>query len=184
VRRTILAEALVELGIPDPKGTLVTALARYAREAILRGIAIFKAKLLTGTIPDGADHGPYLGGIIRNTNDKLELNIYGDFLLAVRLRERDLALDTLVREFDRLSAQASALELPQRLIEHALEAVPHIDFRYWLRQARVTLEKLGVKFAAAIARSMVSLVAKTFKATRERREDLIAMLTGTVVAAA
>jgi transposase InsO family protein len=184
VRRALLEEALLEFGIPDPKNSLVTAFARYAREAILRGTATFKAKRLAGTIPDGADLGRYLGGIIRNINDKLELELIGDHLFALRLRERDLALAHLTNDLGRLSAKVSPQELPQRLVERALEAAPYVDFRFWLRQARGALESLGGNFARAIARGLVGIAARAFKTARERREDLIAMLTGAACAAA
>ncbi|MDI1289398.1 MAG: hypothetical protein PSX37_05530, partial [bacterium] len=65
VRLELLTRGLAELGIPDPERRLTLALAGYAREAIIQGLAIFRAKQTLGTLPADADAGRYLGGIIR-----------------------------------------------------------------------------------------------------------------------
>ena len=47
VRKALLKQGLEELGIPDPDGRLEVALAYYGRDAIARGLAIFRTKQAT-----------------------------------------------------------------------------------------------------------------------------------------
>lgn len=179
VRRQLLVQALHDLDIDDPDGSLALAFARYSTEAIIRGIAIFKAKQEQQTLPRDADPGRYLGGIIRNLDSELELNSMADHLLQLRLRQKQLTLAPLERELSRLRNQHSSDSLPFALAKRALEAEAQIDFRFFSRHARDALAHLGQK-AGPLLPHLARVVAAHFDATKKRRETLIAELSQVV----
>jgi len=183
VRRQFLAQALHELEIADPGGALAVALARYSTEAIIRGIAIFRAKLEQQTLPRDADPGRYLGGVIRNVDSDLELTAMADHLMQLRLRHRQLTLEPLQRELSRLRDQHSSRDLPFALVRRALDVKARIDFRFFSRQARDALAQLG-ESATPMLPHLLRVVAAHFGATKKRRETLIAELSQVTQAAA
>ena len=183
VRRQLLAQALQELEIADPDGTLSLALARYSTEAIIRGIAIFRAKHEQQTLPRDADPGRYLGGIIRNIDSDLELAAMADHLMQLRLRHRQLTLEPLQRELSRLRDQHSSHDLPFVLVRRALDVKAQIDFRFFSRQARDALAQLGQN-ATPILPHLLRVIAAHFGATKKRRESLIAELSQVIQVAA
>jgi hypothetical protein len=60
----LLDDAFAQLHLADPERHFRAALARYSRDAIVEGIAIFAAKRAAGVLPDGADVR-YLLGIVK-----------------------------------------------------------------------------------------------------------------------
>ena len=113
VRLTLLTQGLEELGIPDPDRRIAVDLAIYAREAIARGLATFRAKQDLGTVPPDAEPARYLGGIIRQLHIRLELEQTSSHLLEQRIRLGDLTLKPLHAAAEALRAlpanQRSAL---------------------------------------------------------------------------
>jgi hypothetical protein len=183
VRQALLQTELARLGIADPDDALAGAVARYGIEAILQGLAIFEAKQRNGTIPRGADPGRYLGGIIRNTDSRLELLAIGEHLLELRQRSKDLTLAPLERERDAIRRAAAAEKLPLALVERALHADATIDFGFWAKAACEALSGLAeaVPQANTLVRQLIRTVACTFSVTKERRQQLVANLTRAVV---
>ena len=134
VARERLAAAYEQLQLDDPKGHLLTATARYPLDAILDGIAIFRAKQERGTLPDGAD-ARYLLGIVRNTATERE-----SWELALALwEERVAARDSFTRAFEqrRLAVEHTHPDLDDRLrrfVELAANASGRMERMYWLTQ--------------------------------------------------
>ena len=180
VRRTLLREGLARLGIEDLAQDLEIALAPYACEAIVRGLATYEAKAANGTVPKDADPGRYLGGIIRNLSDRLELQATADCLLDLRIRQRDLTLDRVCADFDQLRRTATPAELPAILAERALEATTQPAIRFYTRKAAAAIAALSPNIRGPIVRPLVKLASKAFGAHREVRADLIAELTAAV----
>ncbi len=175
-RLELLTQGLAELGIPDDECRLALALACYAREAILRGLSIFRAKQALGTLPADADPGAYLGGIIRQLNTQLELERYSDYLIEQRLRLNDLTLAPLQRAAEQLRRQLPADELPRAFVDHALIARWEVDVRFWGREAQGALAGLPAAVRGPLYQSLSRRIAATFKTDRGRRADLIARL--------
>lgn len=173
VRIQLLRCGLAELEIPDPHQRLSVALAGYAREAIVRGLSTFRAKLELGTLPPDADPGRYLGGIIRNLHTRLELERTSMYLLEQRIRLRDLSLAPLERAAQRLRAETPFGSLPQACVDRALDATYLIDFHFWLQLATETLTALPVGQKRELYRSLSRRIAASFKTDRERRQDMI-----------
>ncbi len=173
IRLQLLDQGLAELGIPDPGRRLAVALAGYAPEAIVRGLATFQAKKALGTLPAGADPGRYLGGIIRNLSTKMELDQIAGHLLEQRIRLRDITLEPLHRKAARLRAELHPNLLPQAYVDQALETAPSIDFRFWARVAAEALSSLSPEVRKAQYRHLCRRIAASFGTERDRRGDLI-----------
>jgi len=180
-RLTILVEALQRLDIADPDNRLAIALACYSNEAILRGLAVFETKRKLDTLPQHADPGPYLGGIIRNTDAKLEIEGTAERLLVLRQRHRQLSLRPLERELERLRSTTPVETLPEVLVTRALDAKRHLDFRFYAGAACQALARLPETTAKRIFDHLLRLVTATFSATKERRHDILARLSRALV---
>lgn len=182
VRLALLAVGLVELGIDDPGARLARDLAIYAREAIVRGLATFAAKQELGTVPPDADHGRYLGGIIRNLHIRMELERTGEFLIQQRLRLKDLTLAPLDHAADQLRVATPLAEHPRAFLDRALQATYLIDFRFWTMAMTRALEALPSRHRAELRPHLVRRAAASFATERERRADLIDRITETAAA--
>lgn len=177
VRLNLIVEELKRLNIHDPESKQAVSLASFSMDAILRGLAIFRAKKDANTIPDDSDHGRYLGGIIRNLNNKLELELFAEHLLELRLRHRELSLAILCAKAEHLRAQAkSLLERIRLFVKQALQCKPLVDFRFWLRKAKEALLELQISEMLQVFKELKSVIATSFKTSRTRREDLIEAL--------
>jgi len=172
VRLRLATEGLADLGIPDPKGSLATTLARYSRDAIAYGLAIFRTKQEQQSLPPGADHR-YLAGIIRNDHEKRHLVQFSEHLLEQRVRLRDFSLASLDRHAENLRTWKTPFELPQVFVDLALKAEFDIDFRYWTRAAAGALELLPSERRHTLYQHLCRLIAGSFKIRVERRETLI-----------
>ena len=177
VRKELLRQGLEDLAIPDPEGRLAKALAYYSRDAIVRGLATFSSKRDNGTLPtDVSAHGPYLGGIIRNLHDRIELEAMARYLLRQRIRAHDLTLEPLQHTADSLRANLPPSELPQAFAGLALKATWQVDFTFWGHTAAKALGKLPQEKRHALYPTLSRQIAGSFKTDRERREDLIDLL--------
>ena len=182
VRRALLDGALADLGIPDPKGHLAGSLARYGIDAILRAIAVFRARLERGTLPPDAEHGRYFAGIVRNLDTRLDLERMGEHLLEIRLRHRDLTLDALNLQLLDLRMATPAADHAQGAVDQALAADASIDFRFWTRAAAAALAVMAESVARY--RHLVRRVAASLATDRDRRAGLIDALAQAVARAA
>jgi len=173
VRLEILARGLAELGISDPDQHIAVSLACYGRDAIGEGLATFRSKLELGTLPPGADHNRYLGGIIRNLHIKNELEQISIHLLEQRLRLRDITLSRLEFAAEQLRSGTSLYDLSYVFLDKALEASYLVDFRYWAQAAAATLAALPTAEKVSRYTSLCRRVAASFHTDRERRRSLI-----------
>jgi hypothetical protein len=173
VRLGLLTRGLAELGILDPDRRLTISLAYYSRDAIVRGLATFRAKLEQGTLPPAADHGRYLGGIIRQIHTQIELELTAIYLLEQRVHLRDLTLAPLTRAAEQIRAHSPADSLPLAYVDRALSATWEVDFRYWSHLAADALSSLPEPLRTAQYHSLARRVAAAFKTDRIRRDDLI-----------
>ena len=184
VRLELLRLGLAELGIPDPDRRHEIDLAYYSREAIVRGLAKFQAKLNQGTVPEGADYARYLGGIIRQYHIRLELEETINSILEQRIRLRDLSLRSLEREAYGIRAALPDPDLPQAFLDKALAANYAVDFRFWGRETVRAFSRLPAGEKVELYRSLARRVAASFKTDRVRRDDLIDWLAEATVQAA
>lgn len=182
VRLQLLKLGLVELGIPDPEGRLAVALAYFSREAIARGLAIFRTKRDLEMLPSDADPGRYLGGIIRQLNIQMELELTSQYILEQRIRLRDLTLEPLQRLATQLRDQVAVSVLPKVFVDRALEATYAVDFRFWSQAAAEAVAILPANDRQALYQPLCRRITVSFKADRQRRADLIHRLAEAVAA--
>ena len=124
----------------DPERHVRLAIARYPRDAIIDGIAIFTAKRRALTLPEGVD-ARYLLGIVRNLSAKIEGEHIAEAMLALRIEAQDLALAGLALQLaticdpyrDDLAALADC-------IERALTTDRTLDRTFWLRATVKAIE--------------------------------------------
>ena len=183
-RVTLLVEALQRLDIADTDNRLAISLARYSNEAIMRGIAVFETKRELDTLPRNADPGPYLGGIIRHTDAKLEIESTAERLLELRIRHRQLSMRPLGRELEYLRSTVLEDELPEALVTRALDAKGELDYRFYAGAACDALARLPAATGNPLFEHLCRYVAATFSATKERRHDMIARLSKTLIESA
>lgn len=180
VRRTLLREGLARLAIDDPQQRLEVALARYAREAIVRGLATFEAKTRLNTVGEHAEPGRYLGGVIRNINDQLELEATAERLLDLRIRQRHLSLRPIQRDIDDLRRTTVPAELPDVLAQRALDATTVPAVRLYTRHTIAAVTALPPLLRNLVVAKLIRKAARRFNVDKARRADLIATLTAAV----
>jgi hypothetical protein len=176
IRRSILQQALTELDIADPDSRIASYLATYSMNAILHGIATFKSKKKMGTIPANADPGRYLGGIIRNLNEREELELTARHLLDLRLKHQELELTPLQQRASDIRQRYSIDKWPTLFVQQALDSKPLLDFRFWSDLAASSFANLNCHQATSTYNILSKKVASTFNVDRERRDDLIGRL--------
>ena len=173
VRIALLTQGLEELGIADPDHRFALALAGFSREAIIYGLSVFAGKQKLGKLPLDAD-GRYLGGIIRNHDSKLELLHFSAHILQQRLRLRDLSLAPLQQAESQIRTSVPPENLTQTFVDRALTATYAIDFRFWAKTAANALSVHERR--EDLYKELCRRTAASFKADRERREELIVHL--------
>lgn len=135
VVREHIAAAFARLGLEDPQGTFLTAIARYPLEAVVDGCAIYESKQRVGTLPDGVD-ARYLLGIVRNVAHDREGWALADALWDGRSTARDLLAAQLERQRDETAAAASTPDdCLAAFIDRATHAASRIDRHFWLNAA-------------------------------------------------
>ncbi len=167
----MLKDTLATLAIADPKNQLAIHLAYYCRDAIVSGISIFQTKRQLGTIPEAADPGRYLGGIIRRLHDQIELDLTNEFQIKNRARLRDLSLRKLLAEEDQLRRRnLSDAQMLYAVVDRALSAPYAIDYHFWTTQSVAILEK--TRDPLELYKAATRRIASCHRADRNRRHQL------------
>ena len=180
VRRQLLGEQLVLLGIEDPAGEGSLSLCGYSMTAILRGLAIYRVKKELGTLPVDYDPYRYLGGIIRNVDATEHLARTAHLLLELRRRAGDLQLIPLQQRADAILNSKSASAAASAFVDAALDATSELAFRFWCSQARESLCSLPQDQAISLYCHSTRVVSAASRTQRKRREHLITVLAAAV----
>ena len=181
IKLAFLRQALADLGIADPDHRLAVSLAYFPLDSIVDAIGIFQTKRQLGTIPEDADPGRYLRGIIRKRTECDELTLAAEFHLKNRLRLRDLSLQRLVRQEQKLQLLCSGPEqLLTRFLDRALQVAPTIDYHFWVLRSSETLAAVPIDKRTALYQAAARRIAVTFQADPGRKQSLLARLARTV----
>lgn len=127
----LLDEHFARLALVDPSRHIRLAIAGYSQNAIVNGIAIFDAKRLAKTLPEGAD-ARYLLGIVKNVDAKTEGEHIAEAMLRLRLEFRDRVLAGLVAARDVICAQPDVTRVCADCVDRALETDSSLDRTFWL----------------------------------------------------
>jgi hypothetical protein len=179
----LIQQALYRLGLADPEQHFTAELARWGRDAIVEGIAIFEGKRAADTLPKDVDVR-YLLGIVRNVAQDNELCEITESLIESRLAARDLALQ-LLRD-DRAAFESLHSDLEQRIAHHtdrATSAHRKIDRIFWTLAAVDVIRASGLdatERAECLRYAAARINASTHLAHRDRCE-LLRLLTRRVL---
>lgn len=177
VRRELLRRELRRLGIDDPKGKVALSLAGYSMDAILAGIAIFEAKLQRGTLPQDCLPDRYLGGIIRNVEEREFLERMGRRLLELRLDVSDSQLAPFRAQAADIDAGAHGpAERARQFVQRALQADSTMEFRFWSSRALDAIAVVPPSETAALCIHLRRMIAASFRVDIRRRERFLADL--------
>ena len=153
VRQTIAA-AFARLGITDPDGHILDAIAGYPLSPVVDGIAVFTGKRAAGSLPRDLEiPGRYLLGIVRNIAEQREGELISDAMLRARLEAQDALLAPLVQR--RCLVEKEALDASQtvaRLVDSALDTDRHIDRLFWLSSAGDHIRNASASMRPALFR--------------------------------
>lgn len=182
VRRELLRTELGRLGIEDPKGKLSLSLCGYSMGAILTGIAIFDAKQTRGALPANCQPDRYLGGIIRNTEERELLELTGRKLLELRLNVRDRQLAPLQAQATELSASADGpVDRVCAFADQCMHADTTLAFRFWSSRTIEAMGDLPDSEVPRVCAHVRRLIASSFRVDIRRRERLLADLLAAAV---
>jgi len=177
IKLEFLKEMLAELEIDDPDHRLAVDLAYYCRDAIIDGVGIYQAKKQMNTLPANAIPGRYLGGIIRNIHDQLELTLAAEFHLKNRERLKDLSLQRLVDQAQQLTTSTPSTEhLLYQFVTRALAAPCVIDYHFWSLRCVETVERVESGDRPRICKQATRKITATYRAPRDRKHSLLARL--------
>jgi len=177
VRLQLLREQLAALEIDDPQGQASLSLSGYSMGAIVRGIAVFRAKREMGTLPAECDPYRYLAGIISNTESREALERTAHHLIKLRQRAGDLHLAPLMARADAIRQSQDTVECAVReFVDAALDAHGLLEFRFWTAQARDGIAAMPAPEAKALYRHLTRVIAACFRIERRWRESLISSI--------
>jgi len=173
----LLRRKLGDLFISDPGGRLALSLAYYSRDAIINGLAIFQAKKALGKLPSNADHGRYLGGIIRNADNQAELELCTEYFIKNRELLRDLSLRSLMQDAAQLQCSLPPQLQVRAFVDRALDTKLAIDYHFWAVKSAQALAELPTSdHRLEVYQTAARRIAATFKADYQRKQALLARL--------
>ena len=182
IRLELLRTELARLGIDDPKDKTALSLAGYSMDAILTGIAIFKAKRQQDTLPVDCLPDRYLGGIIRNVEEREFLERMGRKLLELRLDVSDRQLAPFQAQAADIDAAAPGpTERTNELVLRALQADSTLEFRFWSSRALDAIGVVPPSELLALCTHLRRMIAATFRVDIRRRERFLADLMAAAV---
>ena len=178
VTRELLVESFKDLGLIDPDGNVQRAIAGYPLDDIIEGIATFKAKRATGSLPDGVD-GRYLLGIVRNLHHENRQMHLADELLRLRLKARDLFFEPLRRVRAHLiETSAESATLFDRFLDRAIRAERQTERWFWLRSvAHLLCEERPPPERLDLLRRATTRIRTAFRIPPLARDQAIRYLT-------
>jgi hypothetical protein len=163
------------LGLLDPSRHVRIVIAGYPVDAILAGIAIYDAKILAGTLPEGVD-ARYLLGIVRNHAERKEGEIIARKLFELRIEVHDTMLASLVAAAAILTRDRDPADVVPDCVARVISAVGALDRSFWLDTAAAMLRLIPI-----LDRRPAFLVAArrfeaTFSLRPRERHDLVCAL--------
>jgi hypothetical protein len=203
VVRALLDDAFARLQLSDPERHIRDAIACYPNDDVVDAIAIFDAKRVHGTLPDGVD-ARYLLGIARNLHHVHQADAITEALLRERLAARDRFLEPLVRERDAILASvdqkrssdngpnerrttaerdqdpsaerpdlASALD---SIVDCLVRASRSIDRHFWIDAAAPLVAMTAEELRSTLLRRAARRIHASFRLDTRDRERLVRSL--------
>jgi hypothetical protein len=171
----LLTRAFEELGLRDPEGRFVTAIARYGFDAAAEAVAILRTKREQGRL-DTDFPERYLLGIARNVAQRREDEAVYHHLVDLRARHNDALLRPLLDERRRLERQHEGLDYLEDALAHALRATATLDRRFWLRDVLRAFARLPDSARRERAPWLARRIARALHVPALERDGFLAQL--------
>lgn len=171
----LLDTHFVRLGLLDPKRHVRIAIARYPLDAILAGIAIYDAKILASTLPEGVD-ARYLLGIVRNHAERKEGEHIAHRLFELRIEAHDRRLASLVAAAAIITRNREPAAVVPDCIARVISAIGALDRSFWLDTAGATLRSVPLPDRRPIFLAAARRIEATFALRHRERHNLVCAL--------
>jgi transposase InsO family protein len=178
--RQFLSTAFERLGLSDPKGHFVNAIARLGFDAASEAVAIFSAKKAAATIPPADFPERYLLAIATNVAHRNEDRAVYRQLLDSRSAVCDQLLAPLLTERARLS-QLPPTQLFDTTRQRFFDADTFIDRHFWWAAVTDAISLLPGPLKRHSADTVARQVACSFAIPHRDRDACIAELAALVV---
>jgi hypothetical protein len=176
----LLDHAFAELQLLDPERHVRLAIAGYPRDPIVNGIAIFRGKKRSNTLPDGVD-ARYLLGIVKNVTAKTEGECLAEELFDQRTQMRDRILAPLIAERDALLAQGDVSTTIATCVDNALAIPTSLERRFWLDTLAAAIAAQLEPARRELFLSAARRIEATFSLTPDQRHDTVRYVADRVI---
>jgi hypothetical protein len=176
----LLDHAFAELELLDPERHVRLAIAGYPRDPIVNGIAIFRGKMRSNTLPDGVD-ARYLLGIVKNVTAKTEGECLAEELFDQRTQMRDRILAPLIAERDALLAKGDVSNTISTCVDHALAIPTSLERRFWLDALATAIAAQPEPARRELFLSAARRIEATFSLTPDQRHDAVRYVADRVI---
>ncbi len=174
--RTFIAESLTRLNLDDPKGTFLTAIARYPLDAIVKAVAIFEGKKRALTLPEGVDVR-YLLGIVSNVSQDREASAIAEALWEQRRRAGDLMQRWLEKRCSELAASHDHHEnIIAALIDEAVASAWLPERFFFLKEAATTISEQPSALRKELYTQATRRIQATYTLSNRERQTAICFL--------
>ena len=163
------------LGLLDPKRHVRVAIARYPPDATLAGLAIYDAKILAGTLPEGVD-ARYLLGIVRNHAERREGEHLARRLFELRLETHDRMLASLVAAAAIITRAREPASVVPDCMARLVSALGTLDRSFWLDTAGAALRSVPLSDRRPLFLAAARRIEATFALRHRERHDLVCAL--------
>jgi hypothetical protein len=165
--------ACTRFGFEDD-GDLRVCLKRLGIESIEEAIAIYAAKLRTGSLPVDADNLRYFVGIANHCQTDRELLCFEEELVAQIARRGEITQAYL----ERRAAAYAGLDPAARLnaiVDEILSVPPiaPVAHHFWRRCLRAVAETVPSERRSTVRRSVCLRIRRRFAVTKQRRHALV-----------
>lgn len=171
----LLDTHFARLGLLDPKRHVRVAIATYPLDAVLAGIAIYDAKILAGTLPEGVD-ARYLLGIVRNHAERKEGEHIARRLFELRAEAHDRMLASLIAAAVLITRDRDPADAIPDCVARVVSAVGGLDRSFWLDTAGATLRSVPVPDRRLLFLAAARRIEATFSLRHRERHDLVCAL--------
>lgn len=171
--RAILEDACARFDLIED-GDVLDSLSTLPLVSIQAAIAIFKSKLLTGSLPSDAGLR-YLAGIARNHHHARELELFEAELVSLLEREQV----SVMAHLERQAASFESLDLAPHLgaiVDELLNVNVPIVQVFWKRQLAELCPSVPSYARAGLRQSLCQRIRRRFRATKQLRQQLTAFL--------
>ena len=168
----LVQQAFDEQGLQDPNGFHVRSIARHGLTAAMEAIAIFTAKHKAGATPAEYPERYFLG-IAHNVSLRNEHRATYDALVELRIKARDIVLQPLIEEEQRLQETLTAADYLDHVATLSLSEIVTLDRRFWQIKTLATLSKLPDEERQWHARRIQRRLAATYMIPKEERAHFI-----------